>query len=133
MTIDVREHEQRLPLFFESLHRRRWRTLLDSGRRQDALSDLDRRVSLDARYQIEISGKGGGQSPDSIHLLLKSRGAPNRCYVISTDLELDQSEKELRAAIEAADGGTTILSCIPGRLGYFESHEGDRYVLERPA
>ena len=45
-------------------------------------------------------------------------------------------EKSLRAALEktVGTGSGTIISCIAGKLAYFEGEEqNQRYILERPA
>lgn len=63
---------------------------------------------------------------------LKSKGAGLKCWVISEDAEIDGRELDLRAALEHVHGREigTILSCVPGKLAYFES-EDDRLLLAR--
>jgi hypothetical protein len=69
---------------------------------------------------------------ENICLLLKSRGAGPTCWAISEDPEIDGRELDLRAALEHVNGREigTILSCIPGRLAYFEG-EDDTLLLAR--
>ncbi len=57
-------------------------------------------------------------------------GAPTNCYVMSE--RIDGIEMELLAALEevVGNGNGAILSCIPGRLGYFEGEWRERYILE---
>jgi hypothetical protein len=65
---------------------------------------------------------------------LKKNGAPEKCHVISEDIDVDGKEMMLREAIEEVLGYGlgSILSCIPGRLVYYEGEgPGDRYVLKR--
>jgi hypothetical protein len=48
--------------------------------------------------------------------------------------KLLQKEKSLKAALTeiVGYGGGTFVSCIAGKLGYFESDEAtDRFILER--
>ena len=64
--------------------------------------------------------------------LLKSRGAGPTCWVISEDPEIDGRELDLRAALEHVNGRQigTILSCVPGKLAYFEG-EDETLLLAR--
>jgi len=74
------------------------------------------------------------QSPEEIERLLRTLGAPDRCHLLSADAELDGLELDLRDALEwvFGSGMTTFVSCIPGRLAYFEGRwPGERFVLER--
>jgi hypothetical protein len=70
--------------------------------------------------------------PKAIGHLLRQHGAPAECHVISTDGELDGRELPLDAVLGqiVGVGGGSLLSCIPGRLGYFEG-ESERYILSR--
>ncbi len=70
----------------------------------------------------------------TIHRLLRTKGAPETCYALSTDDALDGQTVALRQALETVVGrwGGTLLSCVPGKLGYFEGEEqNERYLLER--
>jgi|SRR5215469_9344558 len=72
------------------------------------------------------------QGIEDIHALLKSKGAGLTCWVISEDAEIDGRELDLRTALEHVNGREigTILSCVPGKLAYFEG-EDDRLLLAR--
>lgn len=48
-------------------------------------------------------------------------GASQRCYVVPQDPELDGRTLPLRAA---------LVSCVPGKLAYFEGEEAARAVLD---
>jgi hypothetical protein len=55
---------------------------------------------------------------------------------IRTSRATSQPLRELHEVLEAVVGRFqgTFVSCIPGRLAYFEGErENDRYILERPA
>jgi hypothetical protein len=63
---------------------------------------------------------------------LRSKGAPEKCFAISEDDDLDGKELFLSDALKeiVGRGIGTFLSCIPGRLAYFEDEDG-RFILER--
>ena len=69
---------------------------------------------------------------ENIYRLLKSKGAGLTCWVMSEDSEIDGRELDLRAALEHVNGRQigTILSCVPGKLAYFES-EDETLLLSR--
>jgi hypothetical protein len=64
--------------------------------------------------------------------LLATKGAGSRCWVISEKSELDSQELDLRKALDETIGSGmgTIISCVAGKLGYFED-EDVRYILQR--
>ncbi len=64
--------------------------------------------------------------------MLLSKGAPGTCWVFSEDASRDAKEVELSEALRETIGAGmgTVLSCIPGKLGYFED-EDQRRLLER--
>jgi hypothetical protein len=89
---------------------------------------------LDPRFARLIGPQE--QTIDAIEDRLRERGAPATCYVISEDPRLDRRRMSMRGALEAivGYGVSTFLSCIVGRLAYFEGEEpGARYVCERAA
>jgi hypothetical protein len=71
------------------------------------------------------------QNAASLYVLLKQLGAPDLCWVICQG-ELDGQEVELLGALQevVGRGAGTIISCVPGRLAYFESEE-ERLILQR--
>ena len=75
---------------------------------------------------------GNQQNPSSLLKLLVGKGAGSKCWVISGDSHLDGQEMELQAALEETVGYQmgTFISCIPGKLAYFENEDG-RYILQR--
>jgi hypothetical protein len=58
-------------------------------------------------------------------------GAPGTCHVIGG--ECDSEDMELLTALKQVVGyGTgTVLSCIPGKLAYFEGEIRERFLLVR--
>jgi hypothetical protein len=120
----VREKQERL-LGFAANPRRRakfTRTLYHFG-------DFDR------AYVVAIPPAAHGH--DAIEKLLTQHGAAKTCYVISTNKQIDQQTISLGDVLETIVGRNkdgTILSCVTGRLGYYEG-EGprDRHLLVRRA
>ncbi|HZO56353.1 MAG TPA: hypothetical protein VFB63_26840 [Bryobacteraceae bacterium] len=102
-------------------------------RRRDVLGTLYHFKDLDPRFMTVVPP--GGQTASGLEALLRERGAPELCYAISTDENLDGRTVPLRDAISQIArrvGHGTLLSCVPGRLGYFEGEEPrERYILER--
>lgn len=72
-------------------------------------------------------------NPDSICAILRSLGAPDACYLLSEDSNLDGAEMPLLAALKQVVGGGvgTVISCLPGRLGYFEGEVRERFILQK--
>src|SRR5580704_4873800 len=72
------------------------------------------------------------QDPSAILKLLREKGAGPKCYVMSSNSRLDGKEVELAIALEQTVGNQegTLISCVPGKLGYFEDEDG-RCILER--
>jgi hypothetical protein len=92
---------------------------------------------LDQRYAQKLDPHGARDESTATRIndLLRKHGAPSRCYVVSTS-DLDGQDGELHEVLDAVVGAFqgTFVSCIPGRLAYFEGEwENDRYILERPA
>ena len=88
---------------------------------------------LDSRYASRI--EPGRQTKQGILALLTESGAKGErspCYVLS---ELDDLDGEVMPLGDALDktvgqGVGSFVSCIPGRLAYYEGEEaGERYVL----
>ena len=90
---------------------------------------------LDPRFAERIPPRD--QNADAIYTMLRDRGAPETCYVMSGSSDLDGKTADLRETlIHVVDGGRdgTFVSCITGRLAYFDGEEsGERYILARDA
>lgn len=115
--------------FIAPARRSRWLEFLASQRRPAFLDRLNHCRDFDPRYVAPLA------SGVSVASLLKARGAPDTCYVLSANCELDGREMPLVEALNAAEvgGWGTIVSCVPGRLAYFHDECGERrLVLERP-
>jgi hypothetical protein len=62
---------------------------------------------------------------------LRRMGASDDCWVFGNDI--DGRQMKLEEALDALIGirSGTIISCVPGRLAFFES-EDERVILRRP-
>jgi hypothetical protein len=65
---------------------------------------------------------------------LRRRGAGNTCYIMSAHAKVDGKTELLADAVSRVfaflDG--TIISCVPGRLAYFEGEAPkNRFILHR--
>jgi hypothetical protein len=111
----------------------RYLELLHSKHGRDKIrSSLDHFKDLDPRYARRLRPQEN--SPASIYDLLRSHGAPGLYHVMSSSPELDNREMPLLEALQGVVGygQGTFISCVPGRLAYFESEEvGERYVCLR--
>jgi len=74
------------------------------------------------------------QSASEVCQILKLMGAGDDCYVISTDSELDGRELPLQNALEeiVGCGFGSYVSCVAGRLGYYESEEARERLSLKP-
>jgi hypothetical protein len=99
-------------------------------KRKKLLSELSHFKDLNPKFMVAIPA--GQQNPLALAKLLKAKGAGERCYVMSENSRLDGREVDLDTALKETVGYQmgTFISCVPGRLGYFEDEDG-RCILER--
>ena len=71
------------------------------------------------------------QHPPNLADILRAMGAPETCHVIGG--EHDGKDMELLTALKQIVGYGTgaVLSCIPGKLAYFEGEIRERFLLVR--
>ena len=127
-------HEHGFLEFLEEPSRRRMKTLLELGekRRGDVRSLLDHAVRLDPRFSRHLTGSDAFSGP--VEATLRKMGAPPTCYVLAANAELDAREMPLGEALDAIIGKSdgSFVSCIPGRLGFFEYEDmKSSYLLSR--
>jgi len=130
------QHESALiAAFVAPTKRSRLRSLLRlPRRRRQVLEQLAHFRSLDPRWVVPIASSD--QHANRIEAILRSRGAPESCYVVSENTALDGQELKLGDAISQVVGlgMGTLISCIPSRLAYFEGEgPSDRCLLQRSA
>ena len=128
------EHqEQFVKAFIRKEKRERYISfLLSSKRRLEIIERLVHCDDFDDRFTERIPD--GEQSDKQILQRLRSLGAPEKCFVISENSEIDGQFMLLSSALDSiiGFGQGSVLSCIPGCLGYYESEEAsERYVLHR--
>ena len=132
--ISRKEHEQQLVRSFLLPQRqeRYLELLFNARRRRDVTSQLAHFKHLDMRWVVKL--------PPSVRLssqlfqVLKEKGAPDVCWAISEDDDLDGKYLLLKEALNTIVGRGigTFLSCLPGRLIYFED-EDEGWIMERKA
>ena len=104
--------------------------LRNSRRRIKVLNQLYHFRDLDPRFLVSVPP--ARQRAEALAALLAERGAPAECHLISTTRELDGRDLPLDVVLRqiVGVGGGNLVSCIPGRLGYFEG-ESERFILAR--
>lgn len=111
--------------------------LSSEKKRVEALNRLchDYDKTLIPEYMIEIPTSNSDYQ--EIATLLKKQGAPNECYVISWNEEIDGKKLSLNEALKkvVGYGMPSIVSCIEGSLAYFEAEREvgspPRFLLKR--
>lgn len=126
------EHERGFLAFLTEQKRRRVGALLESGpkRRGDLRALLDHAIDFDPRRAKRIAGAEA--FPGAIEAMLVARGAPAACHILSACRDLDGQTLPLREALDAVvgKGHGSFLSCIAGRLGFFEGEgPGESWLL----
>jgi hypothetical protein len=101
-------------------------------KRAEFLKSLAHSADFDPRYIVQIAPSS--QHAFNIMSVLRSKGAPPTCQLISEDSSLDTMRLPLEEALSRIVGYQmgTILCCIPGHLAFFEN-EDVRYILEKKA
>ena len=131
--MDAREEEVATIRAF--LHKPRQERVLfllaHKARRIDFTQELYHFKWLDERYAKLIDPKIA-HTVDEIARMLRQKGAGETAYAISADIAIDGRRLPLEYALNYIWGREigTILSCVPGKLGYFEDEEQSR-LLER--
>jgi hypothetical protein len=107
--------------------------LLTTNKGRDKIRvGLDHFNDLDPRFCTLVAPSE--QNPDGILRILKGLGAPPLCYVMSSGRELDGREMDLAEALTLVIGRGfgTFVSCVPGKLAYFEGETQKlRYICRR--
>jgi hypothetical protein len=106
--------------------------LANPKRRAKATAQLAHFAWLDPRWIVPIENRM--QHSSLINQILRSRGAGETCYILSENTSLDGTHGPLLTTLQEiiGYGMGTLLSCIPGQLGYFEGEgPSDRCILLR--
>jgi len=119
--------------FIVPAKRERYLELLKSAKGRSKLRfGLNHCGDIDMRYARLVPASE--QYAEAILKILKQKGAPDLCHVMSSNSYIDEEDLPLRKALEETIGSGmgTLISCIPGRLAYFEFEDyGESYILER--
>ena len=133
--MDVNEEEALVRAFVVEAKRDRLIEFLSSRKhRRKATAALAHFHELDPRFVVTLPANEHNQ--ESVARALRQRGAGDTCHVISQNVELHGSRILLDVALQQVigQGLGTLLSCVPGALGYFEGEgPGDRCILFRRA
>jgi len=125
------DHERGVLAFVASTKVNRYAEQLGQPRkRRKFVQKLAHFRDWDERWLQPIPGME--QTPDGIRGRLLKLGAPADCYVISTNQKIDGRKRALTEALDevVGCGEGAVISCIPGRLLYYEGEEqGDRWIL----
>jgi len=123
------DEEATVRAFIAPARRRRYLEFLASPKRRRRFLDrLNHCRDIDERFATSI------RSNVDVAALLRQRGAPETCYVISDTSEIDGQRLGPEEAIERSGSALwgTLISCIPGKLAYYYDECGARrMVLER--
>jgi hypothetical protein len=134
MKQELTNHEEEfVKAFILPSRRSRYLSFLESKKgRKKFLNVLDHFDDLDPRHSRAISPSH--QTVEGIEKVLKQKGAPLLCHVMSSNNDIDNQDMPLREALMQVIGRGmgTFISCIPGKLAYFEGEEeNERLILER--
>ena len=137
------EHEQAMVKAFVVRGRQeRFSSFLSSPKNREKFTkELAHFRWFDGRYATAVHWKVDPslklwerhlQGLEDISRLLRSKGAGRTCWVISEDSKIDGRELRLESALESVIGSGmgTILSCVLGKLAYFEG-EDESLLLTR--
>jgi hypothetical protein len=116
--------------FVVSNKRQRYLGLLATKRGRDKIrAALDHFDDLDPRFCKQVASSD--QSLRGVLRILRGLGAPSQCYVMSSHSELDGREMDLAEALAEVIGRSsgTLISCVSGRLAYFEGEEPKRRFI----
>lgn len=131
MTSAVNHEEALVRAFIPSHRQERFLEIIAKPKkRAKLLNELSHFKALNPKFMVAIPPNQ--RNPAALVKLLRSKGAGSTCYVMSENSTLDGKEVDLEAALKETVGGQmgTLISCVPGRLGYFEDEDG-RCILER--
>ena len=127
----MNHEEELIKAFFAPTKRERYLEMVAKPKKRERfLREIGHFKALDPRYVVTIPTSK--RHAADIALILTQKGAPGSCWVTSEDSRIDGKEVPLGEALHmiVGYGMGTFLSCIPGKLAYFEDEEV-RWILER--
>jgi len=128
------DHEQTFVQAFvvKSKRARFLEKLASPKHRREFLSCLDHNLAYDPEFAVQVPP--WEQSAALVYAKLRELGAPEGCHAIASRADLDGRQMPLREALRnvLGMGDGVVLSCIPGKLSYYESEDPNgRYILFR--
>jgi hypothetical protein len=109
----------------------RYLTLIETGKgRKKFRNYISHFKDLNSKYCTPVHTL---QSHIQLYDILKLEGAPNACYIISENSKYDMRSVDIMEAGKQlfASGIAFFLSCIPGKLAYYEGEEAnERFILK---
>ena len=127
----MNHEEELIKAFFVPTKRERYLEMIANPRkRKKFLLELSHFKALDPRYCFAVPKVE--HTAEQIAAFLTRKGAMPSCRIMSEDSDLDGKELPLLEALKKVVGYQmgTFLSCVPGKLAYFED-EDDRWILVR--
>ena len=127
----MNHEEDLIKAFFVPTKRERYLEMIANPRkRKKFLLELSHFKALDPRYCFAVPKVE--HTAEQIAAFLTRKGATPSCWVTSEDSDLDGKELPLLEVLKKVVGYQmgTFLSCVPGKLAYFED-EDDRWILVR--
>jgi hypothetical protein len=100
--------------------------------RREFLSRLHHNLDYDPKLAVQVPPSE--QTSALVYAKLRQLGASEFCYAIAAGADLDGCQLPLREALDnvLGMGNGVVLSCIPGKLAYYESEDPNgRYILSR--
>jgi hypothetical protein len=125
------DHERGLVTAFSLPQRQnRYLEILVKPKRRGDITEFAHFKHLDPRWIVPI--QPSSQHAENIYQVLREKGASKVCYGFSEWDEVDGKTLPLLDALKSVvgQGMGTFLSCVAGRLAYFED-EDMRCILER--
>jgi hypothetical protein len=128
------DHEQAFVHSFivKSKQSRYLEKLASPKHRREFLSRLHHNLDYDPKFAVQVPPSE--QSAALVYAKLRELGAPEHCHAIAAGTDLDGRQLPLREALAnvLGMGNGVVLSCIPGKLAYYESEDANgRYILSR--
>jgi hypothetical protein len=117
--------------FLLPARRVRWAELFSKPKGRKRLMDsLWHGRDIDPKFLVPIHPNRA--NPHDVAAMLRRLGSSEQCHVLSVRRDLDGKDLDLHLALEQVVGVApgTVVSCLPGKLAYYERDEKNgRYLL----
>ena len=136
MKLDRQAHILGLPKFWHPEHCRRVTSLLETTKGREKFRNMLPHNFVADPMAVALTPKGPAERAATLAELTKL-GAPALCYVVSEKSTWDDKVMELKEFVLGDLIGSeqgTLVSCIAGRLAYFNGEEHhQRFIIFRKA